>query len=199
MTSAEEFFDAIAPRYDRVFARSRDELRAHVRRALEWIGEAPRDVLDLGVGTGAELPHLLDAGHRVTGVDVSAEMLALCNQRSRKITVFRADFWESLPVAPRTFDAVIALFGSLAHAPSDDAYARLAREVARALRPRGAFYAEVPTESWARAHASFEDDATGARVAIRAPSEAAWREAFRAFDVTTRVDGDELTIAARLR
>ncbi len=202
MNEAARFFDAIAPRYDRVYARSSDDLRAHMARVLEWIGPAPRDVLDLGVGTGVELHHLLDAGHRVTGIDASAQMIAICNQRSRKIPCFQADFWERLPVAKDAFDAVIALFGSLAHAPQSsdaNAYAQLAREIERVLRPRGVFFAEVPTESWTRAHPTFEDEVTGARIAIHAPSETVWREAFAAFDVTMREGDAELTIAARLR
>ncbi len=199
VTDAARFFDAIAPRYDRVYARPADELRARMTGVLEWIGPAPRDVLDLGVGTGRELHHLLDAGHRVTGVDVSAEMLALCNQRSRKIPCVRADFWHALPFADASFDAVIALFGSLAHAPDAGAHARLASEAARVLRPGGTFYAEVPTASWAASHPTFEDESSGARIAITAPSEAAWRDALHAFDVTTRDDGAELTLAGKLR
>lgn len=199
MSDATRFFDAIAKRYDRVYARSSDELRERMTRLLEWIGPAPRDVLDLGVGTGLELPRLLDAGHRVTGIDVSAEMIAVCNQRSRKIPCVRADFWEGLPSDDGAFDAVIALFGTLAHAPSPSAYGALAREVARVLRPRGVFYAEVPTSTWAAAHPTFEDEASGARIAITALTVREWRDAFHAFDMTTRDDGGELTIVARLR
>jgi len=72
---SKRFFDAIAARYDRVYAREPRELRDHVARMLSILPKTPCDVLDLGVGTGAELPQLLDAGHRVIGVDFSEEMI----------------------------------------------------------------------------------------------------------------------------
>ena len=197
--SAKAFFDAIAPRYDRVFAREPSELRAHVDRALAAIGEGPRDVLDLGVGTGLELPRLLDAGHRVTGVDVSPEMIALCNKRSRPIRCVEADFWEHLPFEDASFDAVVALFGSLAHAPDEGALARLGREVARVLRDGGVFFAEVPSPSWVASHPAFVDEKTKVRIAIRAQPEEAWRAALPNFEGEVRERDAELEITLRSR
>jgi SAM-dependent methyltransferase len=197
---ARAFFDAIAPRYDRVFAREPGELRAHVDRALEAIGKDARDVLDLGVGTGLELPRLLDAGHRVVGVDVSPEMIALCNKRSRPIRAVLCDFWSALPFDDASFDAVIALFGTLAHAPDDGALVRLGREVKRVLREGGVFFAEVPSPSWVASHPAFVDEKTGARIAIRAQPESAWRDAFPDFDVVEIRERDaELEIRLRSR
>lgn len=189
------FFDAIAPRYDRVYARSRDELRARMTKLLALLGP-PRDVLDLGVGTGPELHHLLDAGHRVVGVDVSEKMIALCNRRARPIRCISADFWQGLPAEDASFDAVIALFGSLAHPPDPDGHARLAREALRVLRPGGLFWAEVPSPAWAAAHPTFEDEASGARIDVVALEPRAWREAFRDFDVSVTEEGDELVAVA---
>ncbi len=197
MSRARAFFDAIAPRYDRVFAREPAELRAHVDRALTAIGEAPRDVLDLGVGTGLELPRLLDAGHRVVGVDVSPEMIALCNKRSRPIRCVEADFWQGLPFDDASFDAVIALFGTLAHAPDEKALARLAGEVGRVLREGGVFFAEVPSPKWADAHPAFVDEKTGERIAIRAQPASAWREAFAEFEGS--IDDRDAELEIRLR
>jgi SAM-dependent methyltransferase len=190
------FFDAIAPRYDRVFAREREDMRAHMARLLDVLGPS-RDVLDLGIGTGTELHHLLDAGHRVVGVDISPAMLARCNQRSRKVECIEADVWTGLPVSDGTFDAVIALFGTLAHPPTEDALDRLAQDVVRVLRPRGLFYAEVPTVTWAAANPRFVDHVTGTAIHIHATSR--WREAFSAFDVALDEREPELTVIARRR
>jgi SAM-dependent methyltransferase len=199
MSEARRFFDAIASRYDRVFARDSRELREHMTRVLAVLPKTPCDVLDLGVGTGAELPALLDAGHRVVGVDVSDEMLALCNKRARPIRCVRADFWQLLPLPDASFDAVIALFGSLAHAPSKEALPAIAREVARVLRDGGVFFAEVPTAEWAAAHPAFEDEKTGAKIEITAFPADAWRAALADFSVTTTEREGELEVVARLR
>ena len=190
------FFDAIASRYDRVFSRPRDESRPRMARLLSLLGP-PRDVLDLGVGTGRELSELLDAGHRVVGVDVSEKMLALCNQRARPIRCVLADFWRGLPFGDASFDAVIALFGTLAHARRAGALDDLAREALRVLRPGGLFFAEAPTPAWASAHPTFEDEATGARIDVIAPTMDAWRASFAAFDVAIAETSDELTIVGR--
>ena len=199
MSEARAFFDAIAPRYDRVFAREPSEVRAHVERVLAAIGRGPRDVLDLGVGTGLELPRLLDAGHRVIGVDVSPEMIALCNSRSRPIRCVECDFWSALPFEDASFDAVIALFGSLAHAPDAGALARLALEVRRVSREGSVFFAEVPSPSWVAAHPAFVDEKTGATIAIVAQPEPAWREAFAGFDVEIHERDAELEVVAKKR
>ncbi|HEY1957641.1 MAG TPA: class I SAM-dependent methyltransferase [Polyangiaceae bacterium] len=190
------FFDAIAPRYDRVYARTRDEMRPRMARLCALLG-APRDVLDLGVGTGPELHHLLDAGHRVVGVDVSEKMIALCNRRARPIRCILADFWQGLPAEDGSFDAVIALFGALAHPPDSSAVAGLAREAHRVLRPGGIFYAEAPTPAWAAANPSFVDEASGARVDVVALDVTAWRRAFSAFDSSATEDEGEITLVAR--
>jgi SAM-dependent methyltransferase len=199
--AAREFFDAIARRYDRAYARPREQMRANLTELLARLGPTGLDVLDLGVGTGNELPPLLDAGHRVTGVDVSEEMLALCKQRARPIPCVRADFWQGLPFAATSFDAVLALFGSLAHAPEMAAYPRLIAEVERVARPGGVFYFEMPTASWSAAHPRFTDDASGVSIAIVAPEQSAWRAWLEPGFVVERAwdDGEELRILAARR
>jgi ubiquinone/menaquinone biosynthesis C-methylase UbiE len=151
MSSKEEaarFFDAIARRYDRVYALHGELSRRRLARVLAELPPRAR-VLDLGVGTGRELSALLDAGHEPTGLDLSGEMLALCARRARPIPLVQADLWEALPFPDGSFDAAIALHGTLAHPPGDDALSTLPRELARVLGPEGVFVAEVPSLAWA--------------------------------------------------
>lgn len=171
MSASERFFEAIAGRYDREYALDAAQSRARAKRLLAELAQlaeqhaAPARVLDLGVGTGRELPALLDAGLEVTGVDVSQAMLDRCARRARPIPLVRADFWEPLPFEAASFDAAVALHGTLAHPPAEDAIARLGAELARLVRAGGALIAEVPSPAWLERIASLP--ATGDRVMRR--------------------------------
>jgi SAM-dependent methyltransferase len=162
LASAGEFFEAIARRYDRDYARhaSRDDLKKLVQRL------PPRArVLDLGVGTGRELTALLDGGHEVVGLDVSPTMLEICARRARPISTVCADLWQPLPFADAEFDVVLALHGTLAHPPSEGHVRALSRELARVLRAGGIVMLEVPSEGWLTALAG--SPASGAFRATR--------------------------------
>ena len=149
IAAAEAFFDAIAGRYERAYALPSAESRRRMDRVLGDLPAAPARVLDLGVGTGRELSALLDAGLSPTGVDASRAMLERCARRARPVPLVRADFWAvPLPFADASFDAVIALHGTLAHPPDAAAIARLARELARVTADGGVFVAEVPSPGW---------------------------------------------------
>jgi SAM-dependent methyltransferase len=187
---ARRFFDAIAGRYERAYALPADESRARMKRVQRALPPPPARVLDLGVGTGRELTALLDAGYEPTGVDVSPAMLERCARRARPVPLVDADFWGPLPFGDGSFDAAIALHGTLAHPPDEGAVARLGSELARVVRPGGAFVAEVPSPTWLERSsddarvtrtgpgtALYEDPATGARIEARLLSDAAWMAA----------------------
>lgn len=192
---AARFFDAIAGRYERSYAMPADESRRRMRRVLGELPPAPASVLDLGVGTGRELTALLDAGYVPTGVDVSREMLRRCARRSRPVALVHADFWQPLPFADATFDAAVALHGTLAHPPDAGALERLARELARIVRPAGVWVVEAPSPAWLAGVEGapeprewcvrrtgpqtcvYEDRVVGASIEARVLSEEQWRSA----------------------
>jgi SAM-dependent methyltransferase len=202
------FFDAISGRYDREYAPTSEESRARMARVLQELVPGSR-VLDLGVGTGRELPALLDAGHAVTGLDVSQEMLDRCGRRARPVPLVLADMWERLPFGDGAFDAVIALHGTLAHPPSDGAIEGLASEVARVLAKNGVFVVEVPLPSWIDSagaevrrvgprEAVFTDPVNGATIEARLLDVGEWRRVVeRHLLVTKAIErGHELFLAA---
>ena len=192
---ARRFFDAIAGRYDRVYAIPSGLSRERMRRVVAELPAPPARVLDLGVGTGRELSALLDAGLEPTGVDVSPEMIARCARRARPIPLLCADFWQPLALGDQSFDGVVALHGTLAHSPDDEAIGRLGGELARIVRPGGALVAEVPAPAWLDRLASlpagddrglvrtgpgscvFEDRVAGASIGARVLSAGAWSTA----------------------
>jgi SAM-dependent methyltransferase len=210
---ARRFFDAIAGRYERAYGLSGAESRARMERVLRELPPAPARVLDLGVGPGRELTSLLDAGHEPTGVDVSPAMLERCARRSRPVPLVEADFWAPLPFGDRTFDAAVALHGTLAHPPDGEAIGRLARELSRVLCPGATWVIEVPSPAWldrsagdervrrtGPSSALYEDPATGATIEARLLSDAEWTAALGPpWDTRVQPAGDaEWLVVARL-
>jgi SAM-dependent methyltransferase len=119
--------------------------------------------LDAACGTGRHARHLVDRGHEVLGVDLSAEML-----RRAAVNVPEARFAEGdlrdLPGPDGDFDlAVCAL--ALAHLP--DVGAGIA-ELARVLRPGGRLVVSVlhPLQAYLGWQAPFTD-ARGRRGFVR--------------------------------
>jgi SAM-dependent methyltransferase len=106
-------------------------------RAVRHAGVRPGEaVLDVACGTGnASLP-AARAGARVTGLDLTPELLerarALAAAEGLDAAFVEGDA-EALPFADASFDVVLSTFGVM-FAP--DA-ARAARELARVLRPGG--------------------------------------------------------------
>ncbi len=212
------FFDAIARRYDRVYALDRDASRRRMSRLLTELPERAR-VLDLGVGTGRELGALLDAGHAPVGLDASSAMLVICARRARPVPLVKASFWETWPFDDESFDAVIALHGTIAHPPDDDAMVALVREAARVLGEHGVFVAEVPSTEWLETleerqegdgeersvrrvgadRCLYEDRALGVSIEARVFGEARWKGLFSAwpFVSVTPIEEGELFVVAR--
>jgi phosphatidylethanolamine/phosphatidyl-N-methylethanolamine N-methyltransferase len=92
-------------------------------------------ILEVGVGTGLSLPHFR-TDSRVTGIDVSEEMLARARRRAERLThveglhVMDA---ENLEFPDNSFDAVLALYvASVVPNP-----ARFAAEMRRVCIPGG--------------------------------------------------------------
>ncbi len=89
-------------------------------------------VLDVGCGTGETCTLWLHAGAQVTGVDLSAPMLAVATERTGgRATLLQADASTWIGEAP--FDLVVSRLGVMFFADPDQAFANLARN----LRPGG--------------------------------------------------------------
>lgn len=89
-------------------------------------------VLDIGCGTGETCSIWLAGGAQVTGVDVSAPMLASASQRLQgKVTLVEADAsaWKS----DALFDVAVSRFGVMFFADPEAAFANIATN----LRPAG--------------------------------------------------------------
>jgi len=94
-------------------------------------------ILEVGVGTGLSLPYFRSDA-RVTGIDVSAEMLAKARRRVERRKLKQVDALlemdaENMSFADNSFDAVLALYvASVVPNPT-----QFAAEMRRVCRPGG--------------------------------------------------------------
>jgi ubiquinone/menaquinone biosynthesis C-methylase UbiE len=130
---ARRVWDRYAPRYDRDMALFERVLFGNGRAwVCSW---AEGEVLEVGVGTGRNLP-FYPTGVRLTGVDLSPAMLAVAGDRARAVgreVALREADAQSLPFADASFDTVVCTL-SLCAIPDDRA---AIGEMRRVLRPGG--------------------------------------------------------------
>jgi SAM-dependent methyltransferase len=149
-------FDAQAPRFERSPVTTD---AAALARLVAFAALPPgAHVLDAGCGPGLVAEAFLAAGCRVTGVDLSAEMIARARARCARFgdrATFTQGRLEDLPAAP-AFDAAVSRL-VLHHVT--DPHAFLAAQAAR-LRPGGVVVASDhvadPEPARARWHAEIE-------------------------------------------
>lgn len=111
-------------------------LVAEYRKPL--LAQAGGDVLEIGFGTGLNLPHYPDHVHRITAIEPNAGMSRQARQRiaqSRIAVEQRQLSGERLPFPDRCFDCVVSTFTLC----SIDDVSRALAEIYRVLRPDGRF------------------------------------------------------------
>lgn len=127
-------YDRWAPIYDLVFGPVFRQGRASAIRAADRIGGR---ILEVGVGTGISLPGYARTS-RVTGIDISEDMLDKARARVRRqnlhhVDAIRVGDAEALDFADESFDVVVAQYvvSAVANPP------RALDEFARVCRPGG--------------------------------------------------------------
>jgi 2-polyprenyl-3-methyl-5-hydroxy-6-metoxy-1,4-benzoquinol methylase len=107
---------------------------------------AAASVLDLGCGCGVPVSrHLANAGHQVTGVDISDVQVKRARGLVPAGTFIRADATE-ITFRSGSFDAVVCLY-ALIHMPLDE-QPRLIDRIAGWLRPGGWLLATTGHDRW---------------------------------------------------
>lgn len=169
--TAAEAFDALGAEYERAFAGlpARDE-------ALAWLADrlpAGARVLDVGCGTGRPAAAVLDAaGCEVTGIDVSAGMLALARARVPGARFEQVDVREFEPPAGG-YDAVVALFSLLQMGRSD--LGTVLERIAGWLVPGGHFVLMTVPGDFEDLHVDF----MGRRIVVTSWTEEGWVRGLR--------------------
>ena len=112
-----------------------------IRRLEGAAGRTPARILDLGCGDGATEIYVEAAfpDARISGVDVSAQSVAVAAGRGLEHCDFSAFDGHALPFADAAFD-VVFVAGVLHHVPEDANRHELLAEVYRVLKPAGSAY-----------------------------------------------------------
>src|SRR3954467_5348337 len=130
-----EKYRGMADSYDRQIAVMERILVGPGRR---WVcSQAEGDVLELAVGTGRNF-EFYPPGVRVTGIELSPEMLAIAEERAKTADAaleLREGNAHALEFEDASFDTVVCTL-SLCSIPDDRA---AVAEVSRVLRPGGRF------------------------------------------------------------
>ncbi|MFI6654482.1 class I SAM-dependent methyltransferase [Streptomyces sp. NPDC050523] len=103
-------------------------------------------VLDLGCGSGVPVARtLVEAGHQVTGVDISEVQIRRAQERVPQAQFIRSDA-TAVTFEPASFDAVVSLY-ALIHIPLAE-QPPLLRRITGWLRPSGWFAATTGHGAW---------------------------------------------------
>ena len=131
----------VAEGYDRMadrFAEWQTEVRGMTgmlrTEELLWLLPELPDVLELGIGAGAEQSLLLGSRARLTGVDLSGEQLRRARPRLPDARLIQADMTQ-LDFDEASCDAVVSFY-ALNHVPREE-LGPLVAAIARWLRPGG--------------------------------------------------------------
>lgn len=137
-------FSSLARVYDAIMQDiDYDAWASFVLATVKRQGWEGRRVLDLGCGTGNSTVPFVMRGYEVTGLDASAEMLAVASAKLPAVAFVRADFTRFSLGA--SFDLVVSIFDSLNNLLCPEDFVEAARRAHAHLRPGGFFMFDVNT------------------------------------------------------
>ena len=149
-----EAYHALADSYDRLTNDVDYEATvAFYYDILNREGLSPRTAVDLACGTGSVSAILARKGLRVTGVDLSEEMLTVAQQKTADLDnppQFVCQSLEKLCL-PRGVDLAVCALDSLDYITDPADCARAIQRVYKALNPGGIFIFDVNTPEKLRA------------------------------------------------
>jgi ubiquinone/menaquinone biosynthesis C-methylase UbiE len=105
------FYELVAPFHD-AFEGDRTRQVDYLRSLIERHHPGGRSVLELGCGTGAML-RLLQPHYKVTGIDLSPQMLAIASSALPGVELVEADMTHF--DLGRTFDVALCVYDSINH------------------------------------------------------------------------------------
>jgi SAM-dependent methyltransferase len=167
-------FDRFAHFYDADYRHYQDDIDL----ILDLAVQADGPILELGCGTGRVLLPLVEAGHTVTGIDISPALLRLASekigntQHATRNTNHQADL-RTFDLPTKDFAFAFCTSNTLMHLTTQADQFAVLRNAYRHLRPGGLLLIDLFSPDVARLHAvngimeladQWDDPATGAQV-----------------------------------
>ena len=151
MDITQEFYDGMAPQYDKLFKDWQEDSReqALILDSLFEEYGLGRDscILDCACGIGTQAIGLAALGYSVTASDISPAELAEAEERAKernvRIRFERADFRALEDCFAERFDIVIAMDNALPHMLTREDLGKAAGSIAGRVRPGGVFAASI--------------------------------------------------------
>jgi len=143
--------EAFAAVYDKYFGDYAENASPVLLRYFASRMPSGKEValLDLGCGTGRLASRFLDAGYRVTGLDLSPHMLALAESRcARHLALGTARFLQADMTGfppPGTFEVAVCTYNGMNHLENPEKMRGCFRSVRACLSPGGLFLFDYHT------------------------------------------------------
>lgn len=135
--------------YDGSFTQERAEREVSLIETVLGL-QRGESILDLCCGQGRHAVELARRGYEVTGLDLSAEYLALTRQAAAAagvaVETMEADM-RAIPFDAR-FDAVVNMYSSYGYLESDAEDAKVLAAANRALKPGGRLLLDLLNREW---------------------------------------------------
>jgi ubiquinone/menaquinone biosynthesis C-methylase UbiE len=130
-------FSQIASYYDELYVKP-EQYKAEAEKAMALIKtyklSKGNELLDLACGTGGHIPYWLKH-YRVTGLDISPEMLALAQKKFPDIKFIHSDMVDFS--ISQKFDALVCLYGSIGFVRTVKKLNKALITFARHMKPGG--------------------------------------------------------------
>ena len=147
-------YEALAESYDRLTNDVDYEATVDFyMQILAREGLKPRTCVDLACGTGSVTAILAQRGYRVTGVDMSEEMLTVAVMKTQDLEprpMFSCQYLQELRL-PRAVDMAVCALDSLDYILDPEDCKEAIRRAYKALNPGGIFIFDVNTPEKLRA------------------------------------------------
>lgn len=105
----------------------------------------PAQILDLGCGFGRHAIELAQRGYKVTGVDISGELLEYAKKMAQQKRLYVSWVQQDMRNIDFSseFDATVSLYTSFGYFEGEEENCDVLRRISQALRPGGRFVLDV--------------------------------------------------------